>query len=71
MENNNFEYKPEENTTPNGGYNFENEEYDFENEAKAVMERLYPGYVLQKCQVRYSDIVDGVYIRCVLRRRRR
>ena len=42
--------------------------YDFQNEAKAVMEKLYPGYVLQDCQVRYSDIVDGVYIRCVLRR---
>ena len=44
--------------------------YDFRNEAKEVMEKLYPGYVLQECQVRYSDIVDGVYIRCVLRRRR-
>ena len=44
--------------------------YDFRNEAKAVMEKLYPGYVLQDCQVRYSDVVDGVYIRCVLRRMR-
>ena len=44
--------------------------YDFENEAKTVMEKLYPGYQLQDVQVRYSDIVDGVYIRCVLRRRR-
>lgn len=44
--------------------------YDFENEAKSVMEKLYPGYVLQKCTVRYSDIVAGVYIRCVLRRMR-
>ena len=43
---------------------------DFRNEAKGVMEKLYPGYQLQDCQVRYSDIVDGVYIRCVLRRRR-
>ena len=42
--------------------------YDFENEAKTVMEKLYPGYVLQKCVVRYSDIVPGVYIRCVLRK---
>ena len=41
---------------------------DFRNEAKAVMEKLYPGYKLQDCQVRYSVIVDGVYIRCVLRR---
>ena len=44
--------------------------YDFRNEAKGVMEKLYPGYVLQDVQVRYSDIVDGVYIRCVLRRMR-
>ena len=44
---------------------------DFRNEAKDVMEKLYPGYQLQDVQVRYSDIVDGVYIRCVLRRRRR
>lgn len=44
--------------------------YDFRNEEKEVMEKLYPGYVLQDCKVRYSDIVEGVYIRCVLRRRR-
>ena len=42
--------------------------FDFRNEAKEVMERLYPGYVLKDCQVRYSDVVDGVYIRCVMRR---
>ena len=42
--------------------------YGFENEAKAVMEKLYPGYVFQQCVVRYSDIVPGVYIRCVLRK---
>ena len=42
--------------------------YDFRNEARAVMEKLYPGYALQDCQVRYSDIVDGGYIRCGLRR---
>ena len=44
--------------------------YDFRNEAREVMERLYPGYVLQDVQVRYSDVIDGVYIRCVLRRMR-
>lgn len=44
--------------------------YDFRNEAKEVMEKLYPGYVLQGCEVRYSDVIDGVYIRCVLRKRR-
>ena len=43
---------------------------DFRNEAKDVMEKLYPGYMMQDVQVRYSDIIDGVYIRCVLRRRR-
>lgn len=42
--------------------------YDFRNEAKEIMEKLYPGYRLQDCQVRYSEIVDGVYIRCVLRK---
>jgi len=42
--------------------------HDFRNEAKEVMEKLYPGYVLQDCRVSYSDITDGVYIRCVLRR---
>ena len=42
--------------------------YDFDNQAKDVMEKLYPGYVLQKCSVRYSDIVPGVYIRCVMRK---
>ena len=43
--------------------------YDFENQAKDIMERLYPGYVMQDCIVKYSDIVPGVYIRCVLRKR--
>lgn len=42
--------------------------YEFENEAKDVMQKLYPGYVLQKCVVKYSDMVPGVYIRCVLRK---
>ena len=43
--------------------------YDFRNESKQIMEKLYPGYTLQECEVRYSDIIDGVYIRCVMRRR--
>ena len=43
--------------------------YDFRNESKQIMEKLYPGYMLQECEVRYSDIIDGVYIRCVMRRR--
>ena len=41
---------------------------DFRNEAKAVMEKIYPGYALRECEVYYSDLVDGVYIRCVMRR---
>ena len=44
--------------------------YDFRNQAKEVMEKLYPGYKLQDCKVKYSDVTDGVYIRCVLRRTR-
>lgn len=42
--------------------------YDFRNQAKEVMEKLYPGFRLQDCKVKYSDVTDGVYIRCVLRR---
>ena len=44
--------------------------YDFENQAKEIMEKLYPGYVLQETKVKYSDVVPGVYIRCVLRKMR-
>jgi hypothetical protein len=32
------------------------------------MERVYPGYTLEHCYVQYSDVVDGVYIRCVMRK---
>lgn len=42
--------------------------HDIRNEAKAEMEKVYPGYRLIDCEVRYSDIIDGVYIRCVMRR---
>ena len=42
---------------------------DFRNQAKDVMEKVYPGYTLEECHVFYSDIVDGVYIRCVMRRK--
>lgn len=41
---------------------------DFPNEAKEVLERLYPGYRFISCEVRYSDITEGIYIRGVLRR---
>ena len=42
--------------------------YGFENEAKEIMEKLYPGYVYQDIEVKHSDYVPGVYIRCVLRK---
>ena len=42
--------------------------YDFENQAKLVMEKLYPGYVFQDIVVKFSDYVPGVYIRCVMRK---
>ena len=42
--------------------------FNMRNEAKAQMEKIYPGYQFVSCQVRYSDIVDGAYIRCVMRR---
>ena len=37
--------------------------------AAEVMERVYPGYTLENCRVQYSDVVDGVYIRCVMRKK--
>lgn len=43
--------------------------YDILNVAKAEMEKVYPGYQFVKINVFYSDIVDGAYIRCVMRRR--
>ena len=44
--------------------------FDFLNHAKETMEKLYPGYDLKQCRVNYSDVVDGVYIRCILRKRK-
>ena len=41
----------------------------FRNEAKEIMEKIYPGYVLENGEVRYSDIVDGVYIFCIMRKK--
>lgn len=42
---------------------------DFRAEAREIMERTYPGYRFIGCAVYYSDVVDGVYIRCVMRRK--
>ena len=36
--------------------------------AAEVMERVYPGYKLEQHMVKFSDSIDGVYIRCVLRK---
>lgn len=41
----------------------------FEGEAKEIMEKVYPGYAFVKCNVYFSDVVDGVYVRCVMRKR--
>ena len=41
---------------------------DFRGVAAEVMARVYPGYRLEDCRVLFSDVVDGVYIRCVMRR---
>ena len=41
----------------------------FRNEAKEIMEKIYPGYTLEEGEVRYSDIVDGVYITVVMRKK--
>lgn len=37
-------------------------------EGKEIMERTYPGYTLESWQVLFSDVVDGVYIRAVMRK---
>lgn len=42
---------------------------DFRSQAKEIMEKIYPGYTLENCGVYYSDVVDGVYIRCVMHRK--
>ena len=41
----------------------------FRNDAKEIMEKVYPGYTLEEGNVWYSDVVDGVYIRCVMRKK--
>ena len=41
---------------------------NFRAMAAEILERVYPGYKLEDGRVYYSDVVDGVYIRCVMRR---
>ena len=43
---------------------------DFPNSAKEIMEKLFPGYTHTQTIMRFSDVVDGAYIRCIMRRRR-
>lgn len=45
--------------------------YDIRNEAKEQMEKLYPRYRFVDCRAYYSDQLDGVYIRVLMRRRRK
>ena len=42
--------------------------HDFPNSVKEIMEKLFQGYGHVKTIMRYSDVVDGVYIRTVMRR---
>ncbi|MBQ1792885.1 MAG: hypothetical protein II008_22145 [Oscillospiraceae bacterium] len=42
---------------------------DFPNEAKEIMEKLYPNYQHVQTSLRFSDVVDGAYIRCLMRRK--
>ena len=41
---------------------------NFHAMAREIMEKTYPGYQLEDGQVFFSDMVDGVYIRCVMRK---
>ena len=36
---------------------------------KEQMERLYPSYRFVECKVFYSDVVDGVYIKVLMRKK--
>lgn len=44
--------------------------HDIRNEAREEMEKRYPSYKFVECRVYYSDQLDGVYIRVLMRRRR-
>jgi len=45
--------------------------YDIRNQAKEEMEKRYPSYRFVDCQVYYSDVIDGVYIRVLMRKKAR
>ena len=44
--------------------------HDIRNEAKDQMEKIYPRYSFVDCKVFYSDLLDGVYIRVLMRRKK-
>ena len=43
--------------------------YDLQAVAKEHMERMYPSYTFVECRVYYSDVVDGVYIKVLMRKK--
>lgn len=43
---------------------------DVQANAREIMEKVYPGYALEDCEVRYSDFIAGAYIYARMRRRR-
>lgn len=43
--------------------------HDIRYEAREVMEKYYPSYKFVDCRVYYSDQLDGVYIRVLMRKR--
>lgn len=42
---------------------------DVRANGKEILEKIYPGYVLEDCTVKYSDFVAGAYIYARMRRR--
>lgn len=43
---------------------------DFQNKPAEILEKVFPGYGLMDCQIRYSPYVEGVYIYATLHRKR-
>ena len=43
---------------------------DVQGSGREILEKLYPGYGLEECEVRYSDFVAGAYIYARLRKRK-
>ena len=41
---------------------------DFAAYGREIMMRTYPGYMFESAEICFSDVVDGVYIRCVMRK---